>query len=480
MLLSMHAGTRFCTLGKRPRRDAAAHVPAASASVTRWVAYADRQIYNSSPSAHKEPPVRRFCVTSILAIAIPLVGAAAQPSPHASRSMVLRPDRVFDGGAVHAGWGVRVVGNRIDAVGPSAGIATADETIDLPGATLLPGLIEGHSHVLLHPYNETSWNDQVLHESLGVRTARAVNHLRATLDAGFTTIRDLGTEGAGYADVELKQAIEQGIIAGPRMLVTTRAIVATGSYGPKGFALEWRPPQGAEEADDDSLVRVVRDQIGHGADWVKVYADYRWGPAGEAMPTFSIEELRRIVETARSSGRPVAAHASTAEGMRRAVEAGVETIEHGDGGTAEVFALMVRKQVALCPTLAAGDAIARYGGWRKGVDPEPAVIARKRASFKAALDASVHILSGSDVGVFTHGTNAGELALMVDYGMAPIDVLQSATSGAAQILHLEETVGRVATGLVADLIAVDGDPARDIAALQRVRFVMKDGKVVRR
>ena len=231
----------------------------------------------------------------------------------------------------------------------------------------MPGLIEGHSHVLLHPYNETSWNDQVL-RGVARRShgSRAINHLRATLEAGFTTIRDLGTEGAGYADAELKQAIEQGIIEGPRMLVSTRAIVATGSYGPKGFALEWRPPQGAEEADGESLVRVVRDQIGHGADWVKVYADYRWGPAGEAMPTFSIEELRRIVETARSSGRPVAAHASTAEGMRRAVEAGVETIEHGDGGTAEVFALMARKHVALCPTLAAGDAIAQYGGWRKG------------------------------------------------------------------------------------------------------------------
>ena len=149
--------------------------------------------------------------------------------------------------------------------------------------------------------------------------ARATNHLRATLMAGFTTIRDLGTEGAAYADAELKQAVEQGIIPGPRLLVTTRAIVATGSYGPKGFALEWRVPQGAEEADGDSLVRVVRDQIGHGADWIKVYADYRWGPRGEAAPTFSLDEIKTIVETARSSGRPVVAHATTPEGMRRAI-----------------------------------------------------------------------------------------------------------------------------------------------------------------
>jgi len=424
--------------------------------------------------------MRRYCVTSLLAIAASVVAMAAQPSPQTPPTVVLRPDRVFDGDTLHDGWAVRVAGSRIDAVGPRAGMAAADATLDLPGATLLPGLIEGHSHVLLHPYNETSWNDQVLRESLGLRTARAINHLRATLEAGFTTIRDLGTEGAGYADVELKQAIEQGIISGPRMIVTTRAIVATGSYGPKGFALEWRPPQGAEEADGETLVRVVRDQIGHGADWVKVYADYRWGPAGEARPTFSLEELRRIVETARSSGRPVAAHASTAEGMRRAVEAGVETVEHGDGGTSEVFALMAQKNVALCPTLAAVDAIAQYGGWRKDVDAEPQSIVRKRASFKAALAAGVRILSGSDVGVFAHGANAGELALMVDYGMAPIDALKSATSDAAQILHVDHAVGRVASGLLADLVAVDGDPTRDITALQHVRFVMKDGSVVRR
>jgi imidazolonepropionase-like amidohydrolase len=420
--------------------------------------------------------------------AAPAAGHAqnAQPTPRpVQRSVVLLPDAVYDGTGegLQRGWGVVVRGNRIVAAGPVGGLgAPADaERIMLPGTTLLPGLSDLHSHVLLHPYDETPWNDQVLRESLALRTARAVNHLHATLMAGFTVLRDLGTEGAGYADVGLKEAVDQGIIPGPRLFVTTKAIVATGSYGPKGFGAEIGVPQGAEEADGvEGVTHVVRDQIAHGADWIKIYADYRWGPRGEARPTFTETEWKAIVDAAKSSGRPVVAHASTDEGVRRAVNAGVETIEHGDAATLQTFQLMRSRNAAFCPTLSATESTTRYRGWKKGVDPEPAGIAAKKAMFKLAMQSGVTLCNGSDVGVFSHGTNALELELMVEYGLTPVAAIRAATSTNARILHRENDFGRIAPGLLADLVAVSGDPTADIKRLREVRFVMKNGVVVRR
>ena len=392
---------------------------------------------------------------------------------------LLKPDRVFDGENMHAGWVVLVKGNKIEAAGGMTFKLPANtRVIELPGTTLLPGLIEGHSHLFLHPYNEVSWNDQVLKESRAERVARAVNHARATLLAGFTTVRDLGTEGAAYDDVGLKKAIEKGVVPGPRMIIATKAIVARGTYGPNLGNPDLDVHQGAAEVGGlEELTREVHDQIGKGADLIKLYGDYRWGRDGEAAPTFSTEEMAAAVAIAKSGGREVVVHASTPEGMRRATLAGVSTIEHGDGGTEEVFRLMKEKGVAFCPTLAAGDAIAQYGGWKKGADPEPTRIAAKRKSFAAALKSGVTICMGGDVGVYTHGDNAREMELMADYGMKPLEVLKSATSVNADVFGYASTIGRVKPGLYADLVAVQGDPSTNISAVRKVSFVMKNGKI---
>jgi imidazolonepropionase-like amidohydrolase len=407
---------------------------------------------------------------SILTALLAFTAAPAVAAP-----LLLQPDRVWDGEAMHVGWQVLVDDGRIVAAGPNLAAPAEAQRIALPGQTLLPGFIEGHSHLLLHPYDKTPWDDQVLKESEAYRVARAVVHAKATLLAGFTTVRDLGTEGAGNADVGLKRAINEGHVPGPRMIIATRALVAPGSYAPKNDA--WAVPQGAEEADGPNLVSAVRRQIGAGADVVKLYGDYRWRPGEGSRPTYSQGEITAAVAAAHDAGRQVAVHANTAEAMRRASAAGVEVIEHGSEGDAATFALMAKNKTALCPTLAAGDAIARHRGWN-GQEPAPADVQQDRAAFQLAMKAGVPICMGGDVGVYTHGTNAREMLLMAKAGMANAAVLTAATAGNARYFGLSDR-GRVAPGLLADLVAVTGDPVADLAAVTRVRFVMKGGAVVR-
>lgn len=399
----------------------------------------------------------------------------------ADKFMLLKPDRVFDGENMQAGWVVLVKNNKIEAAGAmSFKLPAGTEIIELKGMTLLPGLIEGHTHLFLHPYNETPWNDQVLKESRAERTVRAVNHAKATLMAGFTTVRDLGTEGAMYDDFGLKESIRKGIIPGPRMIISTRAIVTTGSYGPK-LSPDNENEIGAAVADGhDALIKEIRTQIGKGADFIKLYADYRWGLNNEAQPSFTQDELNKAVEVTKSSGRKMVTHAVSPEAMKRATLAGVASIEHGDSGTEEVFQLMNEKGVALCPTLSAGENILKYGGWKKGTDPEPQRITDKKKSFALALKTGVIIVMGGDVGVFPHGENVKEMELMVEYGMKPIDVLKSATSVNASVFGYADQIGKIAPGLFADIIAVDGDPSVDIKNLWKTKLVMKDGKIYRK
>ena len=395
-----------------------------------------------------------------------------------STRYILKADRLFDGEQMHIGWSVLVTGNRIDAVGVINDVPAGVKLISLPGTTLLPGMIEGHSHLFLHPYNETPWDEQVLNESRTERNARAVIHARATLMAGFTTVRDLGTEGVFYDDAALKKIIAKGIVPGPRIIASTKAIVATGTYGPRSLNPEFDYPQGAAEVGNVAeMVSEVRSQIAKGADVIKIYADYGGGKNGETTPSFSIEEMAAAVEVAANSGRQVVVHAGSAEGMRRATMAGVKTIEHGDEGTADVFALMKQKNVALCPTISAGEAVSEYRAAKKGVAIDSTRIREKMKSFRLALDAGVTICMGGDAGVFAHGDNAREMIAMVRLGMSPINVIRSATSVNANIFGYGNELGTLKKGMLADIIAVAGDPSVNISAVKTVRMVMKDGKI---
>lgn len=415
-----------------------------------------------------------------------MLGAAAvfaQRGPQAPVSQektLIKAGRLVDvrAGRVLANQNILIQGDRIVEVGPNVAVPPDAKVVDLSNSTVLPGLIDNHTHVLLqaHP-TPTDYDEQLIKESIAYRAIRATVSARIALESGFTTIRDLETEGAMYADVDVKTAINRGIIPGPRMFVATRALAPTGMYNPTRFSWELEMPGGVQFADGaDGVRKAVREQIKYGADWIKYYADtgtqFRDG-AIHSRPSYTDEESKALVDEAHRMGHKVAAHAGGKEAIDSALRAGVDTIEHGNGMDEELAALMVSKGAYWCPTL--------YIYNRGGRSANSEMMQARERGFRSALQKGVKIIYGTDIGGYAWTeSESKDFALMVKWGMTPMQAIQAATLVGATAIDQQERFGAIEAGKFADIVAVSGDPTADITLLEHVQFVMKGGVIYKR
>lgn len=408
--------------------------------------------------------------------------AISQAPAAAARRVAIRAGKMIDGASERpiANALILIEGEKIVSVTPGGSPPAGIELIDLSRATVLPGLIDTHTHILLQgDITAADYDEQLLKQSIPYRAILGARNARLALEHGFTTLRDLETEGAMYADVDVKTAIERGEVPGARLQVATRAMAPTGMYPLLGYSWELDMPHGVQTVDGvDGARRAVREQAMHGADWIKYYSDrrYYYGPDNvlHSWVNFTDEEARAIVEESHRLGKRVAAHAIGSDGIAAALRAGVDTIEHGDGFTEELLNQMAQKKVYWVPTIVVGAHVApgRGGNWPKMVESE-------RAAFALALKKGVRIALGTDAGGFDWKglPQAREFKYYVDYGMTPMQAIRTATVNAADLLGWSDRVGSVQPGKLADLVAVAGDPLADITELERVKFVMKGGVI---
>ena len=422
-----------------------------------------------------------LAVAANLLALVPMQAQEAKPATPPKR-IAIRAGHLIDGKSDKSLDNVLILieGDKILSVTPGGSAPAGVETLDISKSTVLPGLIDVHTHLLLNgDITAEDYDKQLLKDSIPYRAILAARNARIALDHGFTAIRDLETEGAMYADVDVKKAINNGEVPGPRMQVATRALTPTGMYGPLGYSWEITIPQGVQYADGvDGVRKAVREQIMYGADWIKYYSDRRYHFEADgvlhSMVNFTDEEAKAIVDEAHRLGHKVAAHAIGSDGIAAALRAGVDTVEHGDGLTEPLMDEMIKKRTVWVPTVLVGAYVApgRGGNWLKMVELE-------KAAFQKAHARGVKIALGTDVGGsdWRDINQAREFQYYVDYGMTPMEAIQTGTIHAAEVLGWSDKLGTIEPGKWADLVAVSGNPLKDITELQRVHFVLKSGVV---